>query len=269
METEPPKHWFRIWMLALLLIAAGVVMIWQFPSNRIASTAGDAVFIAGVLALGVDPLLKRDLLTEASRGIFFHILGFEHDPQVKDKLRDIVYGTKLLRRKLHTKLTIEPTHDGFWITVEYESEIVNSTNNPVSYEPSIDVDMAHKPEVLRMSLTSNDGKVKWTEKNLALREYEPGVKIAKPHRVQLQPGSRGVVYCGSGIYKIFTKHGYFITYSGLPTLQTSTRVVIPEEYEVSATKADIYNENYWQWDEIQMRGDHTTIRWRKKEGEWL
>lgn len=269
MEAEPPKPWFRIWMLALLLIAIASVMMFRFRDNRFASSTADALLIAAVLALGVDPLLKRDLLREASRGIFFHILGFEHHPQVKDKLRDIVYGTKLLRTKVHQNLLIEPVRDGFSITVDYETEIVNSTNIPVSYEPAIDWDMAHKPEVLRMSLTSNDGKVSWTEKNLALREDEPGVQIAKPHRVRLQPASKGVVYQGSGRYKIFTKHGYFITYSGLPTLQTSTRVAIPEEYEVSATKADVCNENYWQWDELQMRGDHTTIRWRKKGGDWL
>jgi hypothetical protein len=120
-----------------------------------------------------------------------------------------------------------------------------------------------------MSFTSSDRKVSWTEKNLRLREDEPGVQKAKPHRVQLKPSSKGVVYKGSGAYRIFSKHGYFITYTGLPTLQTSARIVIPDEYEVSATEADVRNENYWQWDEIQMPGDHTTIRWRKKGGEWL
>lgn len=269
METEPPKHWFRMWMLALLLILAGLAMVKWLPDSRIVSTAADALLIAGILTLGVDPLLKRDLLRDAAQGIFFHVFGFDQHPQVKDKLREIVYDTKLLRTKLSTVLTVEPVPDGFWLTVDYESEIINSTNTPVNYEPSIDWDMAHKPEVLRMAFTSSDGRIKWTEKRLTLEQYEPGVQKAKPHRVKLQPSRKGVSYHGSGTYRIFTKHGYFITYTGLPTLQTCTRVVIPDGYEVSATKADVCNEKYWQWDEIQIRGDHTSIRWRKKDGEWL
>jgi hypothetical protein len=168
MTTEPHKSWFRIWMLALLMMAVSIVLMYFLPQDRLASSAGDALMIAGILALVVDPLLKRDLLTEASRGAFFHILGFDHHPQVKDKLKDIVYGTKLLRTKLHSTVTIEPKDDGFLITVDYESEIINCTSLPVNYEPSIDWDMAHKPEMLRMSFTSSDeGKV--DREKLAIR----------------------------------------------------------------------------------------------------
>jgi hypothetical protein len=269
MESEAPKNWFRTWMLALLLILAGIAMIKWLPDNRVVSTAADALLIAGILTLGVDPFLKRDLLTEASRGIFFHILGFEHHPQVKAKLQDIVYGTRLLRTKAHTIVSVAPQADGFLLTIDYETEIVNPTPAKVDYEPRIEWDMAHKPEVLRMSLTSADGKVKWTETNVQLNEFEPGVQQAKPHLVRLLPSTKCAVYRGSGTYRIFTKHGYLITYTGIPTLLTSTRVVIPDGYEVSATKADVYNDHYWEWSSLQMRGDHTTIRWRKIGGEWL
>jgi hypothetical protein len=270
MTAEAEQRWFRIWMVALLMIVAAIALMHFFPANRFASSAGDALMIAGILALVVDPLLKRDLLTEASRGIFFHILGFDHHPQVKDKLKEIVYGTKLLRTKLHNTVTVEPKDDGFLVTVDYESEILNSTNLPVNYEPSIDWDMAHKPEMLRMSFTSSDGKVKWTEKCVPLEEMEPGVQKASPHRVTLQPNSRGgIVYRGSGTFRVFTKHAYVITYTGIPTLQTSTRAIVPDGYEVSATKADIQNDNYWEWNNIRMPGYHTTVRWRKRGGEWL
>ena len=62
MIIEPQKPWFRIWMLAALLVITGIAMIKYLPENRIAATAADAVLIAGILALGVDPLMKRDLL---------------------------------------------------------------------------------------------------------------------------------------------------------------------------------------------------------------
>lgn len=146
----------------------------------------------------------------------------------------------------------------------------NSTNLPEVYEPFIDWDMAHKPRVSWMSFISSDGKVKWTEKNPVLDEPEPGIQKLSPHRVTLQPNSRsGTTYRGSGSYTIFTKHGYISLGTGLPTLQTSTRAFVPDDYEVFGTKADIENGNYWEWNSIHMPGYHTTVRWRKRGGEWL
>jgi hypothetical protein len=269
MNTMSPFQRVRIWMVAVVMIAAGVILMWRLPDHRLVLGLSEALIIAGLLALIVDPLLKRNLLVEASKGIFIHLLGFEHHPQVKDKLKEIVFKTTILRTRLQTVLTVEPQADGFLLTVEYESDLINPTNTPISYEPSIEWDMAHKPQLPRMSLTSSDGEVKWTLRDVVLEENEPGVQEAKPRRVRLQPSSKGVTYHGSGTYKIFTKHGYFITYTGLPTLKTCTRVNIPDDYELSATRADVKNDNYWEWNNIQMLGDHTTIRWRKRGGEWL
>lgn len=126
MPAKPQEHWFRIWMLALLMIGAAIAIMYAIPDKRFASAVADALLIAGILALCVDPLLKRDLLTEASRGVFFHILGFDHHPQVKEKLKEIVYGTKILRTKMHSTVTVEPQADGFMVTVEYESELHQS-----------------------------------------------------------------------------------------------------------------------------------------------
>jgi hypothetical protein len=270
MSPEPSKTWFRIWMLAILMILVAIAGMHWLSWSHLAASVCEALLIAGILTLAVDPLVKRDLLREASQGIFVHLLGFEHHPQVKDKLKDIVYGTKILRTKLHNTMTVEEEDGGFLVTIDYDSEIINATNLPVNYEPAIDWDMAHRPEMLRMSFTSSDGKVKWTEKNVPLDEIEPGVQKASPHRVSLQPNERGgVVYKGSGTFRVFTKHAYLITYTGIPTLITSTRVILPDGYEASATKADIQNEDYWEWNGIRMPGYHTTIRWRKREGEWL
>jgi len=270
MAIEPRKPWFRIWMVALILIAAGVAMIVKVPTHPLAAAFGDAVLIAGILALGVDPLLKRDLLREASRGIFIHLLGFEHHPQVKDKLKQLIFETKLIRTQLRNVLTIEPREDGaFMVTVEYESEIINPTATPVKFQPYGEWDMGHKPKVERMAFTSSDGKVAWTEKDVKLTELEPGVQTAKPHKVEIQPDSKGISYRGSGRYQILCKHAYMFQYMGLPTLNASFRVNAPEEYEVTATKADIETDRYWEYTTIKMVGDHITIRWRKRGGEWL
>jgi len=270
MGIEPKKDWFRIWMMALLLMALGGIMIWRFPEHRIVSMIADAVLIAGVLGLCVDPLLKRDLLTEASRGIFVHMMGFEHHPQVKDKLKEIVFETKLLRTELRETLLVEPCDDGFWVTATYETDILNPTNNSVSLDPGIEWDMGHKPQLVHMSFTSSDGKVKLNEKGVQPQEKEPGLLTAKLRRIDFRPASTGVTYRGSGSFRILCRHGYYMVIIGrLPTLKTCIRVEIPDDYEVSAATPDVRNDNYFEYDGIRMPGNHITVRWRKKGGEWL
>ena len=269
MTTNARLPWLKMWMAALSLVAAALVFMWRFPSNHLLITVSEAVLIAGILALVVDPILKRDLLTEASRGIFIHLLGFEHHPQVKDKLKEMIFETKLLRSHLQMVLTVEPSGDAFWVTVEYDNDIINPTNIPVPYEPSVEWDMSHKPQIPRMAFTSSDGSVKWTAKDIELKESELGVQIAKPHKVSCKPNSTGVTYRVSGTYRILCKHGYIITYMGRPTLKTKVRVKMSDEYEVSATKADVQTDNYWEYNNILMRGDHITVRWRKRGGEWV
>jgi hypothetical protein len=222
-----------------------------------------------VLALGVDPLLKRNLLAEASRGIFIHLLGFEHRPEIKDKLKEIIFGTKLLRKTADLRCLVEEGADGsFDFTVEYDSELVNPTNTPIEYEPSMEFDKAHKLEVLEMTFTSSDGKYKWHDKPEP-KEIYPGVEVARGKKFTIQPESRGITYRGHSKYKILVRYGYCQFTAGRPTLQTTMQATVPEGYEVGATPATVENVNYWQYDSIFMKGEHITLRWRKKNGEWL
>ena len=59
MSFKLSRSWLKGWVIAILLIAAGLFTIWRFPNYRIASAAADAILIAGVLALTVDYFLKR------------------------------------------------------------------------------------------------------------------------------------------------------------------------------------------------------------------
>ncbi len=270
METRPKENWFRIWMLAALLIVAAIAMIKLVPENRLVSALADAILIAGILALGVDPLLKRDLLTEASRGIFVHLLGFEHHPQVKDKLKQIVFETKLLRNRFSNTVTIEPRDEAFLITVDYETEIINATNTTVPYEPFIEWNAAQSPTVSRMTFVATDGSEASDEVNVELKENEPGMLSAKLSKVDMKPHSRGgVAYHGSGRYTFRSKHGYMLQYMGLPTLTVIFRVIVPEGYEVSASKAAVHTGNYWEYSGIRMSGEHISLRWKKVGGEWI
>lgn len=244
----------------LMVIALGIILIWRFQEHYVIRGLAEAFIIAGLLALIVDPYLKRDLLQEASRGIFVHLLGFEHRPEVKDKIKEIVFETKLLRKTADLRCVAEERSDGFFnFTVEYDSEFLNPTNIPVEYVPWMEFDKAHKLEIIEMSFTSSDGKYKWHGKPEP-KEKEPGVESVEGKKFTIQPESNGITYKGHSKYRILLRHGYCIFYAGRPTLRTTVHATIPVGYEVSATPATVENVNYWQYDSLQMKGDHVTLR---------
>jgi hypothetical protein len=269
MENQE-RGFLRIWMFAVLLIGVGIIAIWKLPPYFLLDKIAEALIVAGVLALFVDPLLKRALLVEASRGIFVHLLGFEHRPEVKDKLKELVFETKLLRKTLDLHCLVEERVDGYFdFTVEYDTEIINPTNNAIDYVPRMDFDKAHKVEVLQMTFTSSDNKYRWHGRpEPKEREREPGVDVILGKTFTIQPESKGVAYKVHGHYKILLRNGYSQFYCGRPTLRTTMRAKAPAGYELTTTPATVENSNYWQYDSIQMLGDHITLRWRKTGGEW-
>src|SRR5271163_4569909 len=179
MKPRTLPRWLPAWLVSLFLIAIGVFLIHRLPNGRLVAAIAEALVVAGVLALIVDPFLKRALLVEASRGIFIHLLGFEHRPEVKDKIKEIVFETKLLRRTADLRCVIGERNDGsFDFTVDYDSEVINPTNTPLDYFPWMEFDKAHKLEVFEMTFTSSDGRYTWHAKPEP-KETEPGVETVR------------------------------------------------------------------------------------------
>jgi hypothetical protein len=261
----------EIWMIAFVFFAISGVLWKKYHDWPTLHSVADGFFIAGVLMLFVDPLLKKQFFKEASKGIFVHLLGFEHHPQVKDKLKELVFETKLLRARFDARITVEPLpNDRYGVTVDYDSEIINPTNTAVSFDPYLEFDAGQHAEVLRMSFTSTDQKACANELNPPLKEKkdDPGVLSAKLKNVDVKPSSSQVTYHGSGTYRIDVGYPFYSFYMGIPTLRASIRLTVPDGYDVSATPADAENPNYWEYHKIRMVGDHFTIRWKRHNEEW-
>jgi hypothetical protein len=257
----------RIWIVAIFLVLLGTLGLTYFRSE-LAKGISEALIVAGVIAGLVDPLLKQEFLREASRGIFIHLLGFEHTEEVKAKLQDLIFETKLIRKSLDLHCTVGQRDGYFEFTVELDSEFINPTHLPIEFTPSLEFDKSHNVEVLDMSFTSSDGKCHSHGKPKQ-SEIHIGVDRFAGKAVIIQPDSKNVTYRGHALYRIKLKHGYNQFRAGVPTLRTTIRVVVPEGYEAFAAGATSENKNYWQYNSIQMVGDHVTLRWRKQNGEWL
>ena len=265
--SEYLRSW--VWVCGFALIGTGAALMHYWGTIPLVYGLAEAVIIAGVLAVFVDPLMKQSLLRQASRGIFKHLLGFDQRPEIKEKLQDIVFNTKLFRKSCDLRCSVETQSDHFRFTVEYDSEIINPTHNACDYIPRLEFDSAHEAAVLSMSFTSSDGSCAWNATPPKSSD-EPGVDLIKGEQFSIKPESKGVTYRASGKYQIKPKHGFHTFNAGIPTLSMSIRVIaLPDDFEAGASPPTSENVNYWQYDRLQMVGDHVTLRWRKKGGKWV
>jgi hypothetical protein len=83
--------------ICFFLLAVGLILRFILPWHFWQSL-GEATIIAAILILFVDPMIKGRLLREASQGIFHYLLGFDHRPEIKERLKTLVFDTKLFRQ---------------------------------------------------------------------------------------------------------------------------------------------------------------------------
>ena len=115
--------------------------------------AGEAIVIAGVLALIVDRPLKRALLREAAQGIFKHMLGFDHQPEIKERLQEIALETRLFVRRKYVHLTIEALDNHLVrTTANAEVDLVNPSSTPQPFEQLMQFECAEEATSLGMGL---------------------------------------------------------------------------------------------------------------------
>ncbi|HEY0794377.1 MAG TPA: hypothetical protein VGD64_01220 [Acidisarcina sp.] len=68
----------------------------------------DALVIAAILKLTVDPVLKRELAKDAAKDVFLYAFGYSLPPKLREFVNDLVLETKIVRRQCHLKWHIAP-----------------------------------------------------------------------------------------------------------------------------------------------------------------
>ena len=137
--SDPRSHWFlRLaearpsWQIGTVPSLLGALLLWlghgpwlrtHYASlPEIISALGEALLSAGVLTLLVDPFLKARLLREASRSTFEHMIGFDNEPQLRERIRNIAFETKLYRRDYKLTCKIAPLESGLGIALIFQAE---------------------------------------------------------------------------------------------------------------------------------------------------
>jgi hypothetical protein len=139
------------------------------PHSSFWTPIGESLLIAGLLALVVDPALKREFLKEASKGVFHLMLGFDQPAEIRERLRDIVFDTKLYRESFEIKCRIARQADGT-AKLYFESSyyVVNPTPEDQKYCHRVQFEEGERPS-LEVFVRSNrrEGKVSTEKRSLS------------------------------------------------------------------------------------------------------
>ena len=277
-EVEPMAHTpgnfsFEAWWekviartpvkyISLVLAAVGGLLVWRFPGGYFWHSIGEAAVIAALLMFLVDPFLKARLLKEAARDIFEYLLGFDHQPQLKERLKRLVFDTKLFRRNFNARYRLIPEADFIQIEMEFDFELVNPTEEAVEFQYKIDFEQAENPRLDSLTLISSEKSYEWRPA-LNATEDEPFVLQGLADPVKIQPASKGFSYRFGGKCAVsYPAAFYYAQHFAYPTIGVTVTIEHPQTLEVDAAPTPAHEGNVWRYERLFMPGDHINIRWK-------
>ncbi|PYT79887.1 MAG: hypothetical protein DMG40_14760 [Acidobacteria bacterium] len=256
-ERTPVKY------ISLVLGAIGIWLVWEFPPGYFRYSIGEAAVIAALLMLLVDPFLKARLLKEAARDIFEYLLGFDQQPQLKERLKRLVFDTKLFRKNFNGRYKLVPQADFMQIEMEFDFELVNPTEEAIEFQYKIDFEQAENPRLDSVTLVSSEKNYAWRP-TLQTKEDEPWVLQGFADPVEIQPASKGISYRFDGKCAVsYPLSFYYAQHFGYPTIGVTITIEYPETLEVDAAPTPSHEGNVWRYERLFMPGDHISIRWKQ------
>ena len=263
MATKEDK-WVKKW--SGLLIGSGLGLIGLIGLFRCPSPIGheisEAVLIAGLLSITVDPFLKSRFVREVSKDIFHHLLGFELPVQIRERLRDIILETNLYRKDMRIVCTFTEMEGQLHIDFETSYELINPTHKILKFRQRLDFEKAENAQLKLISC--NQAKKDYGEVPTLKLNDETDLFEYAGKELRIEPSeSTGKRYQFSADYSIdgFPVPGFYTQMFKYPTVGVTVRVRnVPASLRISS---DIGNETDHQWisERLFMPGDHFNIRW--------
>lgn len=248
-----------IFYVAIFLCLAGF-LLYRYKSG-LAQALGEALFISGVLAFFVDPILKKRLQKESARGIFHYLLGYDLEPEIRDRLKHLLFQTTLLRRRFRLRCVLVPTDDGMRLEMDCRFEVVNPTNEVRKYLHAVQCEVVERPQACRLNLVSEQGNYERTLPFVP-RKSDPEVVEASGEEIEIYPATKGITYVfGSKFTLLYPREFFHMMHFNVPTIGVEIEVIAPDGYKVTASGTSEHAGNVWIYDRLFMPGEHVDFRW--------
>jgi hypothetical protein len=155
-EFKPPHllfQWVSPRVLGVILLVVGLLLLfkpelfpWLAPEQQRSFT--DALLVASLLTLVVDPFIKGRLYREVSAGAFQYLLGFVQPPEIQDALWKLAFETKVYARDLRLDCCIEREDErNVRLRIRSTVRIENPTSQLAEHEPKLAFEEAERPAV--------------------------------------------------------------------------------------------------------------------------
>lgn len=258
------RQWLSKWngvLVGLVLCALSLIGLRYCPSV-LGQKTSEAVLIAGMLAIVVDPFLKQRLVKEASRDIFHHLIGFELPVQIRERLRDIVLYTDLYRKDMHFTCTFTAVESGIQIEFETDYEIVNPSHKDLKFRQILEFEKAENAQLNRIEC---DPPKKGYGQDAALTfNNETGLFEYEGKEINVEPkslGKRYRIWADSRV--VLPLPGFFVQHMKYPTIGVTLHVRNAPLWLKISTDLGPGPGPHWISDQLFMPGDKFIVRWER------
>jgi len=219
-----------------------------------------ALLIAGLLAVAVDPFVKRRSHRDATRDIFHHMLGYSLPDVIRERLQNTVEQTKVYRKNLVEHIVLVEDGDSLMFDTEVEFEVVNPTPHDLAFLPRMEFETSEQP-VLKSLTCFGESKCGKNAKVLATSNgmgfHCEGSTVVVP-----SGGSRKFKYEYSVRYP--TALGFYYPHFKYPTIGLALTIKAPANIKVRATPADYEANGEWRYpNRLFMPGEQFGIIWER------
>jgi hypothetical protein len=256
-RAQPHQIFFCLLLVGLVM---RLLVPWHFWQ-----ALGEATIIAAILILFVDPMLKGRLLREASQGIFHYLLGYDQQPEIKERLRSLVFGTKLFRKNFYLKCVLIPESGSMRLDMDVSFEVFNPTDEGQTYTHATQFEKVEHPKSYVMALISEAGS--YSKNNVPFNPKDGDIEVleAKAGPINIEPDSKKISYRFSHKLSLSYPLEFFhAIHVGTPTIGMTLEVVPPKGFRVTASQTPTCTDNIWQYDGLFMPGDHKDFRWERE-----
>jgi hypothetical protein len=250
---------------AAVLVGSLSSMLWWHLYEGLSHSLLEALFLASVLTLTVDPFLKRRLVRDAARDIFHHVLGIDFAPEIRDAFQKALLGGKDYR--VGTEIDAYAQRgEGNCVVLELEIRwTIVAAKRHDEYQQSLAWEEAENPTLLEVSVASESNpKVNYCEWNppLTRNAEDPLVLEWKGPKIKLEKGDR---LRSSAKYTVTGGIHDFSTFNfGAPAVNVLLRLRPSKGLSLSASRPDPGHAegDLYSYDKVFVPGDHIQIRWK-------
>jgi hypothetical protein len=256
-------------VLALLTALGLAYALWRYPDTR-ARSLNEALFIAAVLTLTVDPFLKKRLAKEASKDIFHHLLGLDLPPEIRERLKSFVFEQKYYRSALEIDAHAEKKQDhSVHLRVRVRATIVAICD--CDYTQILGFEEFENPSIAEVSVTSHLKEHTYAYPN----SQDPTVPV--PKGVADEPmvlewkGKTLRLAKGETLSSFFdftiqgSEKDFWVQHFGTTTVNPRVRLSASDDLEICASKPERTNGTHeYIYERVYVPGDHIQIRWRPR-----